>query len=60
MALGGKKWKTFIERREQEQGSYISKKKKKKWNCGKITFFYGQVGVCQKDDLTSTDQVIPD
>ena len=45
-------------RREREQASYT---RQKKWvGYCKITFLPGLAGVSQADDLTNTDQTVPD
>lgn len=46
------KMKTYIDRREREQGSYTCKKG---IGCGKVTFHYGMAWVYQADYLTCAD-----
>ena len=45
----------------RSQGNYIRQKEKKKWvGYCKVTFLQRISGICQADDLTGVDQVMPD
>ena len=50
--------KTFIGKREQEQGSCT--RPKIGLVCSKVSFLQGRAGVYHEDDLTNADQAIPD